>query len=75
MNLKLNLNKKNNLVELNSRIKNIDLVDNIFVQELNKDYVNLKIKYLGGLERIINQLKKKDISLQLINDQWFIKTM
>ena len=43
--------KKNNLVELNSRIKNIDSIENIFIQEFNKDYVNLKIKYLGKLKK------------------------
>jgi len=75
LNVRLNFEKNSNLVQLNSKISNIDLIENIFVQEFNKDYVKLKIKYLGGLERIINQLKKKDISLQLINDQWFIKTM
>ena len=75
LNVRLNLNKNSNLVQLNSKINNIDLIENIFVQELNKDYVNLKIKYLGELKRIINLLKKKDVSLQLINDQWFIKTM
>jgi len=75
LNVRLNFEKNSNLVQLNSKISNIDLIENIFVQEFNKDYVNLKIKYLGGLERIINQLKKKDISLKLINDQWFIKTM
>ena len=75
LNVKLNLNKKSNLVLLNSKIKNIDLIDNIFVQEFNKDYVNLKIKYLGKLDKMIDQLKKENIDLQLINDQWFIKTL
>ena len=45
------------------------------MQEFNKDYVNLKIKYLGKLEKIINQLNNENISLQLINDQWFIKAL
>ena len=75
LNVKLNLDKKNNLVLINSKIKNIDLIENVFVQEFNKNYVNLKIKYLGKIEKIINQLKNKGISLKLINDQWFIKTM
>ena len=77
LNVKFNLNKnkKTNLVLLGSKIKNIDSIDNIFVQEFNKDYVNLKIKYLGKLEKIINQLKNENISLQLINDQWYIKTL
>ena len=72
LNVRMNLNKKNNLVLLNSKIKNIDLVENIFVQDFNKDYINVKIKYLGKLENIINQLKKKNINLKLSGDQWFI---
>ena len=72
--VKFNLNK-NNLVELNTRIKNIDLIENIYVQEFNKDYMKLKIKYLGKLEKIINQLKNENINLILINDQWTLKTL
>ncbi len=75
LNVKLNLDKKNNLVVLSSRIKEIDLIEDIFVQEFNKDYVNLKIKYLGKLEKIINQLQIENISLQLINNEWFINTL
>ncbi len=75
INVKFNLDKKNNLVELHSRIKKIDLIENVYVQEFNKDYVNLKIKYLGKLEKIIFELKSEDINLQLISDQWIIKTL
>ena len=73
--MKFAINKKSNLVELNSRIKNIDLIENIYVQNFNKDYMNLRIKYLGKLDKIINQLKEQKINLQLINDQWVIKTL
>ncbi len=75
LNAKLNLNKKSNLVTLNSRINKIDSIENIYVQEFNKDYVNLRIKYLGNLEKIINQLNRENIELKLINDQWVIKTL
>ena len=37
--------------------------------------MNLRIKYLGKLEKIINQLKNENIKLQLINDLWIIKTL
>ena len=53
LNVKLNLNKKTNLVELNSRIEKYRFIENIFVQEFNKEYMNLRIKYLGKLEKII----------------------
>ena len=75
LNVKLILEKNSNLVQLNSKMKNIDLIENIFVQDLNKNYVNLKIKYLGKIEKIINQLEKQNINLKLIGDQWLIKMM
>ena len=36
--------------------------------------MNLRIKYLGKLEKIINQLKKQKVNLQLVNDQWINKS-
>ena len=75
LNVKFILNKKNTLVLLNSRIKNIDLIENIFVQEFNKDYVNIRIKYLGKLEKIIKELENENIILQNKNDQWLINAL
>ena len=75
INVKLNINRKKNLFELNSRIKNIDLIENIFVQEFNKDYVKLKIKYLGKLDKMIKKLRNENINLELINDQWIITSL
>ena len=75
LNAKLDLDKNSNLVELKSRIKKIDLIENIVVQSFNKNYVDLKIKYLGKLEKIILQLKEESIELRLINEQWFIKAL
>ena len=74
LNAKLDLNKKSNLVELNLRIKKIDSIENIYVQEFNKDYMFLRIKYLGKLEKIISQLQNQNINLSLVDDQWIIKT-
>ena len=73
LNVKLKLDKDNNLVLLNSKIDKIDLIENIFIQEFNNDYVKLKIKYLGKLEKIIDQLQNQNINLQLVNEQWVIK--
>ena len=75
LNAKLDINKKSNLVELNKRIKNIDLIENIYVQDFNKNYMNLRIKYLGKLDNIISQLKKENINLKMIKDQWIIRTL
>tara|TARA_E500000178_G_scaffold345026_1_gene394230 strand:+ start:533 stop:1573 length:1041 start_codon:yes stop_codon:yes gene_type:complete len=75
LNVKLNLNKKSNLVELNLRMKNIDTIENIFVQEFNNEFMKLRIKYLGKLDKTINQLRRENINLKLINDQWVINTL
>ena len=73
LNVNLDINKDITLYELNKRIKKIDLIENIYVQEFNNKSVSLKIKYLGKLNRIIKQLEKQKIFLKLKGDQWSIK--
>lgn len=73
LNVKLSTIKVNNLVELNKRIKKIDSIDSIYVQEFNKKNVFLKIKYLGKLDKIMEQLEGQRIILKLIGDQWSLK--
>ena len=73
LNVRLKVNNKNNLVELRARLKKIDSVENIYVQEFNNEIVTLKIKFLGNLDKIIRQLEKQNISLKLIGDQWSIQ--
>ena len=75
LNVKMDLNKKTNFVELNSIIKNIDLIENVYVQDFNKDCMNLRIKYLGKLNKIMQQLKNKSINLELINESWIIRSL
>ena len=72
--VKLGINK-NKISLFNSKMKNIDLIEKVYVQEFNKDYMNLRLKYLGKIENIINQLKNADIDLQFINEQWTIKSL
>ena len=76
LNVKLILDKKmNNLVELKKRLKRIDSIENIYVQELNNEYVSLKIKYLGKLNKIIRSLKSRKIILEDYNNQWNLKIL
>ncbi len=73
LNTKFKSNRKFNLVDLDERIKKIELIDYIYVQELNKDYVMIKIKYLGKLDKIIKQLEEQNVILKFINEEWRIK--
>ena len=70
LNVEIKLNKKSNLVEFSNRLNKIDLIDNFYVQKLNKDYVLVKIKYLGKINKIINKLKDQNIDLKMIAGQW-----
>ena len=70
LNAKFKINKKNSLVELKKRVEQIDLVEKIFIQEFNNEFVILKIKFLGKVNNIINEIKKEKINLRLNGEQW-----
>ena len=70
LNVEIKLNKKSNLVEFKKRLEKIDLIDDFYVQKLNKDYVLVKIKYLGKISKIITKLKDQNINLKMIAGQW-----
>ena len=70
LNVKIKLNNKGNLVEFRNRINKIDLLDDFYVKQLNKDYALVKIKYLGKISKIIKKLKSKNINLIMIQAQW-----
>ena len=73
LNAEFKTSKKSSLVELNLRLKKIDSIEKIYIQELNKETVNLRIKYLGKLDKLIKELENKKINLRLAGDQWSIK--
>jgi len=72
LNVEIKLNSKNNLVEFNNRLKNVDLIDDFYVQQLNKDFILVKIKYLGKISKIIKKLKDQNIDLEMKEGQWKI---
>ena len=72
LNVKIKLDRKKNLIEFNNRLENIDLIDNFFIQRLNKDYVLIKIKYLGKIDKIISKLKEQNLNLKLVEGEWQI---
>ena len=73
LNVKFKINKKNNLIELRSRLKNVDFIENIYVQKFNNEFIYLKIKYLGKIDKIINQLENQKVILKYLEDEWSLK--
>ena len=75
LNANLKINDTSNLEELKARLKKIDLIEKIYVQEFNNEKISLKIKYLGKLDKIIRQLEENNILLRLKKEQWSIKIL
>ena len=73
INVELKMKKNDNLIIFNDKLKKIDLVDNFFVQQFNKDYVLIKIKYLGKIGKIIKKLKEQNIELKMISGEWQLR--
>ncbi len=73
LNAEIKLKKQNNLVEFKNRLEKIDLIDSFYVQELNKGYVLVKIKYLGKINKIIEKLKDQNIEVKMKDGQWQLK--
>tara|TARA_X000001036_G_scaffold423085_1_gene446662 strand:+ start:934 stop:1980 length:1047 start_codon:yes stop_codon:yes gene_type:complete len=75
LNANLQINDSSNLEELKVRLKKIDLIEKIYVQEFNNEKIFLKIKYLGKLDKIIGQLEENNILLKFKKEQWSIKLL
>ena len=73
INVELKMKKNDNLVIFNDKLKRIDLVDSFFVQQFNKDYVLIKIKYLGKISKIIKKLKEQNIELKMNSGEWQLR--
>ena len=73
LNVKLILENDNDLVQLNKRLKKIESIENIFVQEFNNKYIFLKMKYLGKITKIIKQLENQKILIKESGGQWSLK--
>ena len=73
INVELKMTKNDNLIIFNDKLKRIDLVDSFFVQQFNKDYVLIKIKYLGKISKIIKKLKEQNIELKMISGEWQLR--
>jgi len=70
LNVKIKMTKKDSLVEFNKRLEKIDLIDNSYIIQINKDYALVKIKYLGKIDKIINKLENQKMKLIMRDGQW-----
>ena len=50
LNVKILIKNGKNLVSFNERLNKIDIINNFFVQQLNKDFALVKISYFGKIK-------------------------
>ena len=70
LNIKLDINKKNDLLNLQMALNKIDLIENYYVLELNKNYAKIKIKYLGKIDKMKNKFNNQGIKVTISNEEW-----
>jgi hypothetical protein len=69
----LKLKKNDDLYNLQNIFDNIDMIEKYSVLELNKDYVKIRVKYLGKIEKIKNKIISKGVKINIIDNEWRLK--
>ena len=72
LNVRLNIQKINDLLIVQNILSKIDLIENYNVSELNKNYVQIKIKFLGNINKIKKKLSENGINFTIQNNEWQI---
>lgn len=72
LNIKLNIEKKDDLFKLQNIFEKIDIVDNFYVREFNNEYAKVKIKFYGKLDNFYKKLEQMGAKIKIDNDSWSI---
>ena len=73
LNIILDIDKGDDLLKLQLKLNEIDLIENYYVLELSKDYAKIKIKYLGKIDKMKKKLTKHGIDIEVSDNSWKLK--
>ena len=73
LNVTLDINQRDDLLKIQKVLNKIDLIDNYYAFELDKDQVKIKIKYLGKIDKIKSKLDENNIKLIINKNKWKLK--
>lgn len=73
LNVTLDINNKNDLLNLQNTLNKIDIIQSHNVLELNKNFARIKIKYIGKINKIKKKFDQQNIKVIINNNQWKIK--
>ncbi|MFL2889448.1 MAG: hypothetical protein ACJZ4O_01200 [Pelagibacteraceae bacterium] len=75
LNINLDIDKLNDLLNLQTALDKIDLVMDYRVLELNKNYAKIRIKYIGKINKIKSKFDEQGIMINIVNNVWNLKVI
>ena len=73
LNITLDISNQKDLLDLQKALNEIDLIENHYVSELNKNYAKIKIKYLGKVDKIKLKFHSEGIKVKIVNNEWKLR--
>jgi len=73
LDLFLNVKKIDDYLKLRSIFDSIDLIEYYSVSMMTSEYVKIRLKYKGKLNKLNNKLLEKKIKIKIVNNIWKIK--
>ncbi len=69
------IKKQNDLLKIQTILRDIELIENFYVLELGKNYVIIRIKYLGKMDKIKSKFYDKGIKLENLENKWKVSLL
>jgi hypothetical protein len=70
LDLFLDIKQINDYLKLRSIFDSLDLIDGYYVLEMRKNYIKVRLKYKGKVDRLRSKLSKKKINIKIIDSTW-----
>ena len=66
----LDVKKTNDYLKLRSVFNSLDLIEEHSVLEMNNEYMKIRLKYKGKINKIRNKLLENKINIKIVDDTW-----
>jgi len=70
LDLYLDVKKTNDYLKLRSVFNSLDLIEEHSVLEMNNEYMKIRLKYKGKINKIRNKLLENKINIKIVDDTW-----
>ena len=71
--ISINSKKNKKIIELEKALNSIDLVSDFNILNFNSEIIQYKITYNGTPNIFLNDMKKKNLELEMKNNMWIVK--